>query len=817
MNDKINWNRITQIIADLERATTKEKAIREPSEQLKEFQYTLQNSDDIAKNICCFLFQQSILPLIGDENLSSTLIEGILILFSDILDLKIKLSVKAVEASQLICFVLKHGLELGNQRELFEEIGTVAFTVLSKLVEETTDVREAAFLISVSLDYATKSTLVHGYPSLSYLKKLLLSIPAENLKSVLPGVSVALTTLISNKNRHQVVIESIEILQWMWTTCNLTEDDASKLSELINRIFEQKLDNPKCRVARVNMSGILLEKCSEIMKDGLSPCIKCLFAAISDESQKVQESAEKPVLNLGGSIQISAVFEQCVNDLMRFARSADEHKRLSLLQSIAGIISINTNNPDFKVQLLTSLHSLTTALVTVSEIYTNDDLICEVNGGFILHRRLYLNTALHFSAFQTILINLPTDDFVDVLIDVLAENPYFAPEIFSIFEIVSSTGPKELMMSVIEQSNWWNPQKSNPRAVLTLEIVLETTAKLCGTAMLQKLLYRLIECLASPHPTVVQTAQAALEEISPNKNVAKLLMDNVDYITDRLIARLQFVDVSPEVLTVFSAILSVDGDISDLLSHLMPRIYELLDTRDSFSLPILRMFPRVAIKIPSQVEQVIDRSIHFVLAPSISLQCAALDSIIAAIPLFEDHDKLLPMIHQMWAPSVLIMKSSADCSNSAARRAVNVCETALLAERSFVRARVRELLPLFSELVEGNLKLLESNPEHRHALKMMHSLLDLFLTALEGDNIFDCMELEVFKTLLFCFEQKVKPELTDKALKCLSFLYQSSKAFVWTLMMEVSQKYPVGQLPIKKTQYFESVSRDVRLFVGKLL
>lgn len=849
----INWTRIVNIISELERAPTNEKAVRELSGLLTEFRTTLKESDESAQNICCFLFQQSILPLIGEENLSPTLIEGILLILSDILDMKIKLSIKPIEITQLICFVLKQGLSLQNKRELFEEIGNIAFADLAKLLDETTEVKEAAFPISVALDYITKSTFVHGEGAIIYLQKLLLTIQTESLKMILPGVSVALSTVISNKNQHKVVIIAIEILQWIWTTCKLTEDDAKKLTDLIERIYDQKLENPQCRLQRVKMSGVLLKNVSDIMKEGLLPCVRCIFASVSDENKKVREEAAVHVAELGGSLQISAVFEQCVNDLTRFARSADENKRLSLLQSIAGIIDINKDNPDFQQQLLTSLHSLTIALLTVSEIQTNDDLICEINGGFILHRRLFLNTSLHFTAFQTIVSNLPVDEFVEVMIDILNENKSFAPEIFSIFEMIAEKGPSDLMMSVLEQSCWWNIQPpkylpqvttstinnnenskalvsnkvTNPedevrkpsRAVLTLEIVLETTAKLCGTSMLQKLLYRMIECLASPYQTVVQTAHAALFEIAPNHDVAKLLMDNVDYITDRLIARLQFVDVSPEVLTVFSAILSVDGNISDLLSHLMPRIYELLDTRDTFSLPILRMLPRVVVKIPSNAEQVIDRSIHFVLSPSISLQCAALDAIIAAIPLFEDKEKLLPMIHQMWAPSVLIMKSSADCSNAAARRAVVVCETALLADRSFVRNRVRELLPLFRQLIEGNLTLLDKNPDHRQAYEMINALLNIMETSLEGPNIvFDCLELEVFGALLLFFRASTKSELSQKALKCLKLLYDYSKPFVWTLMMEVAQKYPVGKLGIKKTKYFrDDIPREVRVFVAKLL
>lgn len=826
--DNIDWSHIVNIISELERAPTNEKAVRELKSLLDDFQKSLKTSDESAQNICCFLFQQNILPLLGEDNLSPTIIEGILLLFSDVLDLNPKLSVKAIEASQLISIVLKHGLELQNKRELFEEIGKIGFVVLTKLIQTTTDVKSAAFSISVSLDYATKSTFVHGDLAVSYLYKLLLSIPADSLKAVLPGVSVALSTVINNKNQHKVIITSIKILEYMWTTCEITEEDSTKLSGLVTRIFEQKLENPQCRAARVKMGGILLTKCGETMKDGLIPCVRCIFAAVSDESKKVREEAAVYVLQLGGSLQISAVFEQCINDLTRFARSADENKRLSLLQSISGIIDINKENDEFQSQLLTSLHSLTIALVTVSEIQTNDDLICEVKGGFILHRRLFLNTQYHFNAFISIVSNLPTDEFIEHLIDVLNENPKYAPEVFSLFEMLSEQGSTELMLSILEQSIWWSASSSSmlqlsnyPRAVLTLEIVLETTAKLCGTSMLQKLLYKIIECLASPHETIVQTAHAALEEIAPNHDVAKLLMDNVDYITDRLIARLQFVDVSPEVLTVFSAILSVDGNISDLLSHLLPRIYELLDTRDSFSLPILRMFPRVVVKIPSQAEQIIDRSIHFVLAPTIGLQCAALDAINAAIPLFDDHDKLLPMIHQMWAPSVLILNSSADCSNSAARRAVNVLETALLADRQFVRNRIRELLPLFRTLIEGNIQLLLDNPSHRHAYKMISALLNLFELSLEGpDVVFDSLELEVFTTLLVLFDPNVKPEITQRGIKCLKLLYGNSKAFVWALMMEVSQQYPdATNRPLKKTEYFASmnISRDIRIFVRKLL
>ncbi|KAH0794718.1 TELO2-interacting protein 1 [Histomonas meleagridis] len=811
---KTDWSRIVDIITEVENAPTSKKAIRELSSYLDEFKTALNSSDQSAFNIISFLFQKSLLPLLGTENLSPTLIEGILLIFEDILSKKIQLSVSQIEASQLICFVLKDGIE--HKRELFEEIGNHSFSILIKLIPETIEVKSAAFLISTALEYATKSTVVHGFKSVQYLQKLLQKIQVDQLRSILPGVSVALTTLITPNNNHKIIITSLEILEWLWTTAELNEEDASKLSELIERIFSQNLDNNLSRKSRVSLSGSLLLKRSELLKDSLSPCVRCIFAAVADPDDQVRAEASSIVASLGGSIQISAEFERCINDLKRIARSNDDQKCLSLLQSISGIISINKGkNNDFDSQILTSLNSLTIALLLVSEIKTSDSKICEIDGGFILRRRPYLNSSNHMNSFLSIIHNLPTNEFVEVLIDILSENPTMAPEIFYIFGVLSDSECSDLMMSIIEQPNWWTPKETNPRSVLTLEMALETSSKLFGTSMLQQLLYRVIECLASPYPSVEQTAKAVLKDISPNGDIAQLLMNNVDYITDRLIARLQFVDVSPEVLTVFSAIISVDGDISDLLSHLLPKIYELLDTRDTFSLPILRMFPRVVEKIPSESENIVDRCIHFILCPSISMQCAAFDSIISAIPKFESEEKLLPMIHQMWGPTVLILKTSADCSNSSVRRAVDVLRIALVTARSFVRGRIRELLSTFSELLINNLMKLKENENHNtHASKMMDSLLKLFEVALKDDNIFENLEVEVFMTLLKCFEADVLDEIKQYARICLKELFVASKAFVWALMLEAAGLIPEK---IKPTKYLGDVPREVRNYIGRIL
>lgn len=65
--------------------------------------------------------------------------------------------------------------------------------------------------MGVSLDYITKSTFVQGESAITYLQ-LLLTILTDDLKKILPSVSVALSTVINNKNNHKVVIIAIEIL-----------------------------------------------------------------------------------------------------------------------------------------------------------------------------------------------------------------------------------------------------------------------------------------------------------------------------------------------------------------------------------------------------------------------------------------------------------------------------------------------------------------------------------------------------------------------------------------------------------------------------
>lgn len=80
---------------------------------------------------------------------------------------------------------------------------------------------------------------------------------------------------------------------------------------------------------------------------------------------------------------------------------------------------------------------------------TNDDLICEVNGGFILHRRLFLNTQAHVDDFEKIIANITPDEFVEVLINVLNENRSFTPEVFSIFQMIAKKGPTDLSMDFL--------------------------------------------------------------------------------------------------------------------------------------------------------------------------------------------------------------------------------------------------------------------------------------------------------------------------------------------------------------------------------
>jgi hypothetical protein len=247
----------------------------------------------------------------------------------------------------------------------------------------------------------------------------------------------------------------------------------------------------------------------------------------------------------------------------------------------------------------------------------------------------------------------------------------------------------------------------------------------------------------------------------------------------------------------------------------MPKIYDLLDTRDSFSLPILRMLPQVVEKLPAEAQNVVDRSIHFVLAPSAAVECAALDAIAAAIPRFTSEDKLLPMIHQMWAPSLRIVNISADCSNPAARRVIVIVTAALAAARSFVRSRIRDMLPTLDRLVDGNLVKLNENPSHTQAEAMMQTILELVWRSLDNECVFDCLELEVFKLLLKCLEEGVLQGIRAKAVKCLGRLYQSSQAFVWALVMEAAQAYPADDL--KPSQYLPTLPRVLKGFFARLL
>jgi len=816
MDQRMDWQRIVAIVTRLEASPGSDKTIKEFLALLGEFRSSFAAADAVARNLMSFLFVKSVLPLLNNDSLAPSIIEGILLAFCDILDAEGATRPTGIDISQLVCVVLRYGLEHENARQLFEEIGRAGFDCLERLVPETVDVGQAAFLVSVALDYATKSTFVHGERALAYLERLLGAIPAESVRKILPGVSVAMRAVAVPKHRHQIVVRALGVLNLLWVDANLTADDVERLGELIARVFEQDLQHWRARRARVVLGGTLVG--SEVLKEQISPCIRCLFAGIADASEGVRAAAVPVIEKVSGSLVISAEFEQCVEDLRRVARRPDDAKRLGLLQTLSGLIEINRGKDNgFDAQLLTSLHPLASALIFVSEFQQNDSRIYEVGGGFIVRRRLYLPSDAHMSAFGSILSGLPTEDFVEILIDILADAPNYAPEIFWLFGAKAGDGPRDLMMSVLENAQWWQPRDGLARSVMTLEVVLEVTAKLCGTSMLQKLLYRVIECLASEHPSVEQTASAVLQAIAPGHDVAALLMSNVDYITDRLIARMAFVDVSPEVLVLFPALLSVDGDIADLLTHLMPRIYELLDTRAQFARPILGLLPRAVAKLPAEAKNVIDRSIHFVLDPSVAVECAAMDAIVAAVPAFVDEEELLPMVHQMWAPTLLILRRVADCSNPAARRAVLVFQAALRACRSFVRHRIRELQPLFAELIAGNLEKMRENERHVQALAMLNTVLDTVLMGLEPEPVFDSQELEIFKMLATCFEGDVVPEIRDKAVRTLALLYRASPAFVWALMLEAAQRYPGGDPPVKPSRYLPDLTRGVRVFDGRLL
>ena len=810
-----DWGKISDTISDVVQGVAKEKPVREISANIDSLAEMLEKGDENTKNYVSLLFQNSLFPLIQQENISPTLIEKILLIMKTILSEKLHLYFEKMVLETVICELLNTAFN--EKYELFEEIGNIALEILLLGLPETISPHEAAFIISVSLNYATKSTLVHGLNALLVVEAVV-KLMKEEVCSVLPGVSVAMTAVIQTKGtRHKELCAAFSVLCETWSVVKMTEKDAPKIGELISRIFDVNLEHWESRIARIKLANVVITKQKEILKDHISPCIRAIFAGVADENENVKNFTAPLLVNISGDVMIASDFEQCVEDLTKYAKRADASKRAQLLQTICGIIEVNCGKDNgFSSQIETSLTSLATALIFVSEIEITELKLCEINGGFIVRRRPYLDTPQMMKAFVSIVQNLPADDFIEVLIDILGQSPNSAPEIFYMFGLLNGIADDNLIISVLEEPQWWSPKDQNPKSVQALEIALEVISLYCNSEILQNVLARIIECLSSPYQSVEQTAHAALVRIAPDGDVSKLFMDNVDYITDRLLARLQFIDVHPEVLTVFSAVLSVDGDIADLLTHIVPKIFEILDTKDNLSLPILRMLSRVAEKLPSACDDVIDRSIHFILSPSLAQQCAALDAIIAALPRISDEEKLLPMVHQMWAPSMLILQSAVESLNPAARRCISVVRTALVVARSFVRQRVSEQLPLYISILRSALDKLEDNKSHENALNMAIVVLQLFDASLTGEVVFQGRELELFTIILECLKQNVNERVKKGAINVLWKLYQSDKAFVWSLMLEVSQLYP-QDYPVKPSMFFPKVSKDIRIAIKNLI
>jgi len=816
ISDQLDWGLVTEIVTLVEENCVEGKKTRDVVSKLKEFEIIIEKSDENGIHYVSLLFQNSILNQLGNEKMSPAVIERIMCVFFLILKKGAPLFVNKLDLMNLVTSVLNKNIE--NQRELFEEIGIKGFEIMQLLVPNRIDVRDAAFSVSVALQYATNSTFVHGLLALQVLYNVIRAIPIE-LRAILPGISVAITSVVQNVNNHNRIIkQAFECLHYVWSCVEFNENDAPKIGELINRIFFADLRHWKGRAARVTIAGLVLEKHSQSLKDFLSPCIRNLFSAVADDSPQVKEAAMPYLQKIIGSITISGEFHRAIEDLTRAAKSVDEQKRFVLMQTLCGLLEIGKGKDNsLQSQISASLQALSTALVFVSEIEISDNKVCEVEGGFLLRRRPYMNSQKIHQIFVSIVKSLPSEEFIDVLIDIIRQTPNYAPEIFYLFGIVANESNTDLILSVIEEPQWWQPKEGNPRSVLALEVALEISSQLYDIEIFQVILYRIIECLASPYSTVEQTAQAALKRISPNGNVAELLMKNSDYIGDRLIARLQFIDVSPEVLTVFSALLSVDGDISDLLSHLMPRVFELLDTRDNFVLPILRMLPRVAIKLVSECESIIDRSIHFVLSPSLPSQCAAIDSLIAALPQISDEEKLLPMVHQLWAPIIMILKSSADPSTPSVRRAILAIRQTIIVARSFVTQRVREEFTMVKNILNNVLSKLADNKNHENALGVALSIFKLFDTALSGDNPYKGLELEIFLMLISCLPNNINPEIRKESIGRIRQLYNSCTPFVYALMMEASQVYPSCPFSLKITNYLPKLDKDVRKTIQLLL
>jgi hypothetical protein len=99
-------------------------------------------------------------------------------------------------------------------------------------------------------------------------------------------------------------------------------------------------------------------------------------------------------------------------------------------------------------------------------------------------------------------------------------------------------------------------------------------------------------------------------------------------------------------------------------------------------------------KIANEAHSVIRRPIHFVLAPSATVECTALD-VMTALRTFTEEEKLPPMIYQMWMLSLQIAVSVASCPSPTSIRVIGIVFGALKAAWSFVNLRVMDVVQCF--------------------------------------------------------------------------------------------------------------------------
>jgi hypothetical protein len=162
------------------------------------------------------------------------------------------------------------------------------------------------------------------------------------------------------------MVAIFDVLRRIWVLGSFSDQDQEHMPVLINDVFKKSLPHFKSRRARIELAVEIVRHHSEFFKDAVSSCIRAVFAGVADESEQVKNMARGLVREFGGSLLISAEFEQAVEDMRRLARSPDDEKRLLILQTVAGILEANEDN-EFEAQVLTSLTPLASALVLLCE------------------------------------------------------------------------------------------------------------------------------------------------------------------------------------------------------------------------------------------------------------------------------------------------------------------------------------------------------------------------------------------------------------------------------------------------------------------